>query len=100
LLCSAVVVPVCVPVAVPGSVDGVAVGDGDRLRVRVGFDLVDVLADGLALGLVFFADGDGDGDRLRVRVGVGLDVAFTVDAAEVGGLDTRLRVGLGPWGGR
>ena len=72
MLWNAVVVPVCVPVAVPGSVDGVAVGDGDRLRVRVGFGLAGVLAEGLALGLVFFADGGGDGDRLRVRVGLGL----------------------------
>jgi hypothetical protein len=67
LLCNAVVVPVCVPVAVPDFVDGVGEWDGDRLSVRFGFGVVDVLADGLASWLVFLADGDG----LAVCLGLG-----------------------------
>ena len=114
MLCSAVMVPVCVPVAVLDFVDGADEGDGDRLRVRLGFGVVDVLADGLALGLVFFADGDGLAVRVPlVAVGfavalcfgaavgfavvLGFGVAFGVDAPEAAGLDTRLWAGLGLW---
>jgi hypothetical protein len=56
-----------VPVAVPDFVDGVGEWDGDRLSVRFGFGVVDVLADGLASWLVFLADGDG----LAVCLGLG-----------------------------
>ena len=66
LLCSAVMVSACVPVAAPDSVDGVGEGEGEggRLRVCLGRGVAGLLADGLALGSVFFADGDG----LAVRV--------------------------------
>ena len=77
LSCDAVVMPVC---------------------VLLGAGVVDVLADGLALGLVFRADGDALAVGLAlalVAVGFGFAVGlgFAVDLGA--GLDARLRVGLG-----